>query len=181
MLTFISSFTWTCPPAWSGLLNTGVPQGPISWSSQPERSLPHGKLPILGCVHKIPGVPPVFTSIQLIININVLTARSKNIGYFKGSLESQHMSRMLWREKCIPNTSISVTILLLTPVSALVYFYLRSTYSRNHINFTVGTFFRLAKVPLKTVLSILKRTFICNEYVLYCAVRSTSIIVGDDY
>jgi hypothetical protein len=70
-------------------------------------------------VHKIPGVPPVFTSIQLIITINVLTARSKNIG--------------------------------------------------------------LAKVPLKTVLSVFKRTFICNEYVLYYAMRSTSIILGDDY
>lgn len=63
-VTLVSSLTWTCPPAWSCLLTIGVPQGPISWSSQPERSLPNGKLPILGCVHKIPGVSPVFTSIQ---------------------------------------------------------------------------------------------------------------------
>jgi hypothetical protein len=43
---FISSPTWTYPPAWSCLLTIGVPQRPISWSSQPERSLPHVKLKI---------------------------------------------------------------------------------------------------------------------------------------
>jgi len=30
------------------------------------------------------------TGIQLIITLNVLTARGKNIGYLKGSLESRH-------------------------------------------------------------------------------------------
>ena len=54
-------------------------------------------------------------------------------------------------------------------------------YARNHGSFTLGTYFRLAKVPLKTVLSVIKTTFICNEYVLYYAVRSTSIILSDDY
>jgi len=54
-------------------------------------------------------------------------------------------------------------------------------YSRNHRNFTLGTFSRLANDPLKTVLSALKRIFICNVYVLHYAVRSTLVTLGDNY
>jgi len=126
MLT--SSPAWICPPALSCLSTKGVPQGSISWSSQPERSLPHGKLHVLGCVHKIPGVPPVYRhpahhylkcpdgkgqKYRLLERKFGITTLNKNA---------------VKRKKWIPNTSISVTILLLIPVPALLYFYFRSTY-----------------------------------------------------
>jgi hypothetical protein len=126
-------------------------------------------------------VPPVCTSIQLIITINVLTARGKNIGYLKGSLESQLNKNAVKRKLDTKRVYFSYNLVTYSRFRATLLLFQVHIHSRSHRNFTLGTFFRLAKVTLKTVFSVLKRTFICNEYVLYYAVRSTSVTLGDNY
>jgi hypothetical protein len=140
---YIISLTYYCNLIWALFIavlcwylqphGSVHPSCHVSWLQEYHKGLsadlvnPKGKLPILGCVHKILGVPPVCTSIQLIITINVLTARGKNIGYLKGSLVSQHWTECCEKKNGYQTRQFQLQSCYLIPFPlSLIYF--RSTY-----------------------------------------------------